>query len=134
MVPFLNSINLEIVNVSIYGVVIVNLPVFPINCSEGRRESLPVSLTGSPFTVSAHYNTLVVLGCKTAVWLHDNGREVGGCLPMCDDANSTDVINGVNCCQKSIPRRVQEFEFTYQSIQASNSSFCGYAFPVEKKW
>ncbi|XP_047965583.1 wall-associated receptor kinase-like 1 [Salvia hispanica] len=134
MVPFLNSINLEIVNVSIYGVVIVNLPVFPINCSEGRRESLPVSLTGSPFTVSAHYNTLVVLGCKTAVWLHDNGREVGGCLPMCDDANSTDVINGVNCCQKSIPRRVQEFEFTYQSIQTSNSSFCGYVFPVDKKW
>ena len=54
---------------------------------------------------------------------------------MCDDANSTDVIscNGVNCCQTSIPRRVQEFEFTCQSIQ-TNNSFCGYVFPVDKKW
>ncbi|KAL1531908.1 hypothetical protein AAHA92_31991 [Salvia divinorum] len=138
MVPFLSSINLEVVNVSIYGVVIVNLPVSPVNCSEGRqtRESLPISLTGSPFTVSAHYNTFLVLGCKTAVWLRDNGTEVGGCLARCDDANSTDVIscNGVNCCQTSIPRRVQEFEFTFQSIQTSNSSFCGYVFPVHKKW
>ncbi|KAG6389881.1 hypothetical protein SASPL_151356 [Salvia splendens] len=137
MVPFLNIINLEIVNVSIYGVVIVNLPVSSINCSEGqRRESLPISLSGSPFTVSAHYNTLVVLGCKNAVWLHDNGKEVGGCLAMCDDANSTDALscNGVNCCKTSIPRRVHEFEFTYQSIQTSNSSLCGYVFPVDKKW
>ncbi|XP_047968087.1 wall-associated receptor kinase-like 1 [Salvia hispanica] len=138
MVPFLSSINLEVVNVSIYGVVIVNLPVLPVNCSEGRqtRESLPVSLTGSPFTVSAEYNTFAVLGCNAAVWFHDNGTLVGGCLAMCDDANSTDVIscNGINCCQTSIPRRVQEFECTYQSIQTSNRSFCGYVFPVDKKW
>ncbi|KAL1531910.1 non-specific serine/threonine protein kinase [Salvia divinorum] len=137
MVPFLSTINLEVVNVYIQGVVIVNLPVSPMNCSEGqRRESLPISLTGSSFTVSAHYNRLVVLGCKTAVWFRKNGTRVGGCLAMCDDANSTDVIscNGINCCQTSIPRRVQEFQFTYQSIQASNSSFCGYVFPVDKKW
>ncbi|KAL1531912.1 non-specific serine/threonine protein kinase [Salvia divinorum] len=131
MVPFLSSINLEVEKVSICGVVIVNMPVLPMNCSEGEiRESLPISLAGSPFTVSAEYNKLVVLGCKTVVWLRDNGTEVGGCLPMCDDANSTDV----NSCQTSIPRRVQEFKFTYQSILASNSSFCGYAFPVDKKW
>ncbi|KAG6391639.1 hypothetical protein SASPL_149396 [Salvia splendens] len=138
MVPYLSSINLEVVNVSIYGVVIVNLPVSPINCSEGRqtRESLPISLTGSPFTLSAHYNTFVVLGCKTAVGFHSNRTQVGGCLAMCDDANATDVTscNGINCCRTSIPRRVQVFEFTYQSIQASNSSFCGYVFPVDKKW
>ncbi|KAG6391638.1 hypothetical protein SASPL_149395 [Salvia splendens] len=137
-VPYLSSINLEVVDVYIYGVVIVNLPVSPINCSEGRqtRESLPISLPGSPFTLSAYYNIFVVLGCKTAVWFHSNGTRVGGCLAMCDDANATDVAscNGINCCQTSIPRRVQEFEFTYQSIQASNSSFCGYVFPVDKKW
>ena len=36
--------------------------------------------------------------------------------------------------QKSVPRLVQEFEFTYQSILASNCSFCEYVFPVDKKW
>ncbi|XP_057765854.1 wall-associated receptor kinase-like 1 [Salvia miltiorrhiza] len=131
--PFLSNINLEIVNISMYGVVIVNLPVSPMNCSGGQttRSLLPISLTGSPLTISAYYNTFVVLGCKISVWLHDNETRVGGCMALCD-ANSTDVsCNGVNCCETSIPRRVQEFEFTYQ---ASNSSSCGYAFPVDKKW
>ncbi|XP_042034656.1 wall-associated receptor kinase-like 1 [Salvia splendens] len=138
MVPFLSNINLEVVKVSLCGAVIVNLPVSLMNCSEGRqtRESIPISLKGSPFTVSALDNTFLVLGCNTAVWFHDNGTLVGGCLAMCDDANATDVTscNGINCCQTPIPRRGQGFEFTYQFIQPSNSSFCGYVFPVDTNW
>ncbi|XP_047968086.1 wall-associated receptor kinase-like 2 [Salvia hispanica] len=138
MVPFLSSINMEVVKVSLCGVVIVNLPVSPINCSEGRqtRESIPISLKGSPLTVSARYNTFFVLGCKAAVWFHDDGTQVGGCLGRCDDANSTGVTrcDGVNCCQTPIPRRGQEFQFTYQIIQTSNSSFCGYVFLVDTNW
>ncbi|KAG6389882.1 hypothetical protein SASPL_151357 [Salvia splendens] len=118
--------------------VIVNLPVSLMNCSEGRqtRESIPISLKGSPFTVSALDNTFLVLGCNTAVWFHDNGTLVGGCLAMCDDANASGVTscNGINCCQTPIPRRGQGFEFTYQFIQPSNSSFCGYVFPVDTNW
>ncbi|KAG6389880.1 hypothetical protein SASPL_151355 [Salvia splendens] len=132
---YMSNINLEVINISIYGVVIVNLPVFPVNCYEGqRREAIPASLTESPFTVSAQYNALTVLGCKNSVWLRANETAAGGCMPMCD-ANTTDFsCNGVNCCQISIPRRAQQFEFTYESIQANNSTFCGYVFPVDKVW
>lgn len=133
---FLSSINLEVINISLYGSVIVDHPVSPMNCSDGlRTESLPISLKGTLFTISAHYNSLVVMGCKNLVWLHANDTTVGGtCMPICD-ANSTDTsCNGVNCCQSSIPRRLQELRFSYESIHAGNSSSCGYVFPVDKKW
>ncbi|XP_057765856.1 wall-associated receptor kinase-like 10 [Salvia miltiorrhiza] len=135
--PFLSIIQMEVVKISLYGTLIVKLPVSPMNCSDMQTTlAVPISLDGSPFTISAHYNSLFVLGCKSSVWLRSETMQtVGGCTAICD-ANSTDTsCTGVNCCQTTIPERGQGLQYTYRSIEASNDSrFCGYAFPADRKW
>ncbi|KAK6134164.1 hypothetical protein DH2020_032114 [Rehmannia glutinosa] len=138
--PFLSSINMEALNISMLGSVIVNQPVSPLNCSDVQTtQYLATSLLGTPFTISANYNKLAVLGCPITVFLH--AQVIGsmiGCRADCN-ANSTDTnCNGVNCCQTTIPPRLQELQYTYQSTNRANtnnnSSSCGYVFPVESKW
>ncbi|KAL8470887.1 hypothetical protein ACS0TY_033458 [Phlomoides rotata] len=133
---FLSSIKMEVLNISLFGTVMVNQPVSPLNCSVERRTGpLSISLKGSPFTISAHYNSLVVLGCKNSVWLRANKTTtVGGCLALCDAKSLDTSCNGVNCCQIKIPARLQDLQYTYQSSQTKNNSFCGYVFFVGKTW
>ncbi|KAK6134257.1 hypothetical protein DH2020_031993 [Rehmannia glutinosa] len=78
--PFLSSINMEALNISVLGIVIVNQPVSPLNCSDVQTtQYLATSLLGTPFTISAEYNSLVVLGCQISVWLRANATAaVGG--------------------------------------------------------
>ncbi|KAK6134219.1 hypothetical protein DH2020_032024 [Rehmannia glutinosa] len=138
--PFLSSINMEALNISMLGIVIAKLPVSPLNCSDVQTtQYLATSLLGTPFTISAEYNKLAVLGCPITVFLHAEAiGSMVGCRADCN-ANSTDTsCNGVNCCQTTIPPRLQELQYTYQSINRANtnnnSSSCGYVFPVESKW
>ncbi|KAL1553635.1 non-specific serine/threonine protein kinase [Salvia divinorum] len=138
--PFLASINRQVVSISVHGAVIVNQPVSPINCSsEMTRGFLNTSLEGSPFTISARYNTLAVLGCTNSVWLRsDETTTVGGCMAICQTNTSANTnrssCDGLNCCKATIPEGLQRFQFSYRSIQSSSNGFCGYAFPVDKKW
>ncbi|KAK6157619.1 hypothetical protein DH2020_011867 [Rehmannia glutinosa] len=90
--PFLSSINMEALNISVLGIVIVNQPVSPLNCSDVQTaQYLATSLLGTPFTISAEYNSLVVLGCQISAWLRANATAtVGGCMAICDE-NSTDT-------------------------------------------
>ncbi|KAK6131721.1 hypothetical protein DH2020_034518 [Rehmannia glutinosa] len=137
--PFLSSINMEALNISMLGMVMVKLPVSPLNCSDVETtQYLATSLLGTPFTISSDYNSLAVLGYHITVILH--AEEIGsiiGCRADCD-ANSTDTsCNGVNCCQTTIPPGLQELQYTYQSINranTTNNSSCGYVFPVESAW
>ncbi|KAL0430224.1 UNVERIFIED_CONTAM: Wall-associated receptor kinase-like 8 [Sesamum radiatum] len=134
---FLSSIQLEILNISLYGTVRVVQPVSALNCSgELKTQSLGKSLLGTPFTISALQNSLTVLGCRNSVWLRANRTTItGGCMALCD-GNSTDTsCNGINCCKITIPKGLKELQFTYQSIaNGRNKSFCGYAFLADKKW
>ncbi|XP_057765851.1 wall-associated receptor kinase-like 6 [Salvia miltiorrhiza] len=136
--PFLSSINMEALNISILGTVVVKQPVSAMNCSAKLSTGhLPISLKGTPFTISARYNTLAVSGCKNSVWLLANETTtVGGCTSMCD-ANSTETsCNGVNCCQTTLPPQLKELQYNYKTIEASNmnDSSCGYVIPIEKIW
>ncbi|KAH6771535.1 hypothetical protein C2S52_016338 [Perilla frutescens var. hirtella] len=136
--PFLSSINRTVLNISVEGTVTVNQPVSPMICVTGNRDnSLALSLTGSPFTISARYNSLAVLGCSNSVWLRNDTAIVGGCMPICEANNITDnsCSSGLNCCRATIPPRLQSFRYSYLSTQSSSgSNFCGYAFLVHKKW
>ncbi|KAL0424673.1 UNVERIFIED_CONTAM: Wall-associated receptor kinase-like 8 [Sesamum radiatum] len=99
---FLSSMQLQILNISLYGTVRVVQPVSAMNCSgELKTQSLGKSLVGSPFTISALQNSLTVLGCRNSVWLRANRTTTnGGCMAICDD-NSTDTsCNGYYDCQK----------------------------------
>ncbi|XP_047969147.1 wall-associated receptor kinase-like 6 [Salvia hispanica] len=134
--PFLSSINREVLNISVHGVVIVNQPISQMNCStEQRVGSLPVSLEGSPFTISPRYNSLAVLGCSNSVWLLANETTtLGGCMAICQANSPTNGCDGLNCCKADIPERLQSFQFCYRSIQSSSDGLCGYTFPVHKNW
>ncbi|KAH6771538.1 hypothetical protein C2S52_016341 [Perilla frutescens var. hirtella] len=135
-IPLLNGMNVEVINILLTGAITVNQPISPVNCSNIQKiGSLPISYKGSPFTISTHYNTLVILGCMNSVWLRPNETTGGGCMALCD-SNSTDTsCNGVNCCQTTIPIPLKEFKYTYKTTEATNNnSFCGYVFPVDKKW
>ncbi|KAH6765312.1 hypothetical protein C2S51_016561 [Perilla frutescens var. frutescens] len=137
--PFLSSINREVLNISVHGVVIVNEPVSPMNCSDVQKTgSLPMSLTGTPFTISARYNSLAVLGCTNSVWLlaDDQTTTVSGCMAICQANSSTNssTCGGLNCCTATITPGLQSFQYSYRSIQRTTDGFCGYTFPVDKKW
>ncbi|KAH6771530.1 hypothetical protein C2S52_016333 [Perilla frutescens var. hirtella] len=136
--PFLISINLEVVYISVFGVVIVNQPVSPMNCSDVQRNgSLPMSLEGSPFTISARYNSLAVLGCTNSVWLvaNDQTTRVSGCIAICEaNSSKNSSCSGVNCCTATIPPGLQTFQYSYRSIQNTTDRFCGYTFPVDNIW
>ncbi|XP_047965595.1 wall-associated receptor kinase-like 8 [Salvia hispanica] len=129
---------MEVLDISIGGIVIVKqLVSSPMNCSTNLSTGhLLTSLRGSPFTISARYNTLAVSGCKNSVWLQANETTItGGCTSMCA-ANSTETsCNGVNCCQTTLPPRLKELEYKYRTTEAiSNDSSCGFVLPVEKIW
>ncbi|PIN23117.1 Serine/threonine protein kinase [Handroanthus impetiginosus] len=135
--PILSSINMEAFSISVLGTAIVKLqPVSPMNCSDKRKnQSLEISLVGSPFTISDYYNSLVNLGCHNTVFLYANKTSLtGGCLAICDDKSTDTTCNGVNCCQITLPTGLQEIQYTYQSINSTNNSFCGYVFPAYDKW
>ncbi|KAL9148835.1 hypothetical protein ABFS82_12G069300 [Erythranthe guttata] len=137
-IPLLSSINMEALNISLWGAITVVNPVATMKCSVAQEtQYLVKSLKNSPFTISGRYNSLVVLGCQNSVWLRANATTtVGGCMAMCD-ANSTESsCNGVNCCQTTIPPRLKELKYTYQGIKrvVTINGSCGYAFPVNKEW
>ncbi|XP_042033168.1 wall-associated receptor kinase-like 6 isoform X2 [Salvia splendens] len=136
--PFLSSISMEAVKISTRGTVVVKQPVLsPMNCSTDLSTGhLLTSLNGSPFTISALYNTLAVLGCKNSVWLQANETTtIGGCTSMCAANSKETSCNGVNCCQTTLPPRLKELEYKYRTTQViSDDSSCGFVLPVEKIW
>ncbi|KAK6157617.1 hypothetical protein DH2020_011865 [Rehmannia glutinosa] len=134
--PFL-SIYMEALNISMLGTVIVNQPVSPLKCSDVlTTQYLSTSLLGTPFTISADYNSLAVLGCQITVLLQSETKgSIVGCKADCDANSTCTRCNGVNCCRTTIPGGLQELRYTYQSIrERANNSFCGYAFSVESEW
>ncbi|KAG8379784.1 hypothetical protein BUALT_Bualt07G0125400 [Buddleja alternifolia] len=136
---FLSSINLQVVNISLAkGIIEVVQPVTPVNCSDEKRRhqslGLGRALLGSPFTISGFHNSLAVLGCRNSVYLEANGLTISGCVPICDGSYNVTSCNGINCCQTTIPPRLQELQYSYQSKGFGNSSFCGYVFIARENW
>ncbi|KAL2518932.1 Wall-associated receptor kinase-like 8 [Abeliophyllum distichum] len=136
--PFLSSLDLQVLEVSLRrGIVIVNQPVSPMNCSTQQKEqSLGKSLFGTPFIFSRFYNVLIVLGCKNVVTLLTNKTTAGVCMAVCRSSGYTPTYtscNGVDCCKTNIPQLLQEQQIIYRSSD-TNTRFCGYAFLVHDNW
>ncbi|XP_073145060.1 wall-associated receptor kinase-like 10 [Henckelia pumila] len=131
----LSSINMEIQNISLdTGTVRVIEPVSPLNCSDSRIIlSLGRSLIGSAFTISAFQNSLALLGCDNSIWLHANNETTRGCMAVCAPGSNDTSCNGVNCCQITIPKGLQELQYSFNRT-STNGSSCGYAFLTERKW
>ncbi|PIN26251.1 Non-specific serine/threonine protein kinase [Handroanthus impetiginosus] len=120
--PILRSINMEALFISLHGTIRVKQPIAPMNCSNVQKtQFMAISFVRSPFTILDYYNSLVILGCQNVVWLLSNKTTtIGGCMAICGAKSTDTTYNG-------------EIQYTYQSIQ-SNTSFCRYRFPTDKKW
>jgi hypothetical protein len=145
--PFLRSLNLEVLNISIEGgTVRVNYPTFS-SCTGGDDSSkLNVEFAKGPFIFSQSDNRFVAIGCDNlaSIVSENNSVIIGGCMSICgtDKAMDASSCNGINCCETTIPSQLLVFSTkigqintnpgTYVTITADKG--CKSAFLVEQKW
>ncbi|KAK4391020.1 Wall-associated receptor kinase [Sesamum angolense] len=142
--PFLNSGSIEVLDISLDGLLKVASSVAS-DCYDksGAQISGTVSeLTLSKFLISSTQNKFVAVGCDTYALVEgsDEWKQMSaGCVSWCDSVES--VVNrtcsGIGCCQTSIPKGVKDFLVDIRSFRNHTrvKSFnpCGYAFVVEAK-
>jgi hypothetical protein len=152
--PFLRSLNLEVLNISLEGTVRVNYPTF-FSCTNGSSSAANiVNLANSSFVFSQSENRFIAMGCNNfasmeSVESNSSGSVIGGCMSICDTSKVVNAssCNGINCCQTTIPSHLVAFNATIEAVDSLNCrlgncprqrSFniqdCKYAFLVEETW
>ncbi|KAJ8755292.1 hypothetical protein K2173_019090 [Erythroxylum novogranatense] len=96
--PFLNSTGMELLGVSMSGVVQVNNPVISASCNDSTSP-IGVDLSGSPFIYSSTYNRFTAMGCDNYARLRQNNDVlVGGCVSFCRETDEKNKgCYGLNC-------------------------------------
>ncbi|KAF2299725.1 hypothetical protein GH714_002860 [Hevea brasiliensis] len=135
--PFINSINMELLEVSTGGKFQVSNPVIYSDCSNKASNSTAVSLLGTPLVFSNASSRFTARGCDNyALFVEDVGNTVGGCLSICPSGANESGCYGINCCQATIPPYVQYFEanMTNPFSSSADRSSCKSAFMVDQNW
>ncbi|VVA91519.1 unnamed protein product [Arabis nemorensis] len=133
-VPFLLSIEREVISISIVGLPTVSYdetnkfyilsPLKHSGCSNGVvGDSSPLNLTGSPFFISDK-NKFTAVGCNNKASMNGTGLQIVGCEATCrneiqsfqDDYKS---CVGYKCCQTSIPPNLLLFDATLEKLEPS---------------
>ncbi|KAI8568547.1 hypothetical protein RHMOL_Rhmol02G0209400 [Rhododendron molle] len=135
--PFINSINLEVLQISLDGTyeptVQVNNPVITYNCP-GRADGKYVDLRETPFMFSDMDSRFTGMGCDIlALAVHGSYIQTG-CMSICDSSSFPKKTGcyGINCCQTGIPRGLSFLNVSLGSIDPnSNQDGCKYAFMVD---
>ncbi|KAF2298764.1 hypothetical protein GH714_026826 [Hevea brasiliensis] len=132
--PYIGSINLELLEVSLEGTVRVNNSVLSSNCQD-KAPTADVSLSGSPFSFSDTRNWFTALGCGNLALIHSQDMVIGGCVSICNKTVKKRSCNGINCCQITIPPDLKFINATFIRISASQDhKECKVAFMVDKEW
>ncbi|KAL7204862.1 hypothetical protein ACSBR2_017887 [Camellia fascicularis] len=156
--PYLTSINLEVLEISIDymdSYVQVNGPVISANCPESdttvnNNENTAtdtatrmVDMRNSPFVLSTAANIFMAVGCNNhAVMTYANDSTIAGCISICDTSTRTSGGScfGSNCCQSPITRLdLQAFKLNLQRLHqtlrvGSSQPSCINALLVDQKW
>ncbi|TXG53701.1 hypothetical protein EZV62_018957 [Acer yangbiense] len=152
--PFLKSINLEVLNISISleaSTMLVNQPVFQY-CDlspYGFVRNETVNLESSPFFFS-DANRFTGVGCNNFAYLSSNRSIISGCISFCNKKDKSEKksnvnfsnsgCNGIQCCQTRIPSSpmLQQLNVTLTTVsdkeekQVQNK--CRSAFLVDQEW
>ncbi|XP_021811290.1 wall-associated receptor kinase-like 22 [Prunus avium] len=145
-VPFLKSVNLELLSISPFEdgggtqSVQVKNPITFFSC-EGNETRQPQNLKGSPFIYSQRDNVFIAVGCDLLARMSSDYGTVAVCGTICrntTDGGRGDCYDSNGCCRGILPT----YELTNFSIDEipSNSSTsdakddCKYAFLVDKFW
>ncbi|KAL4598851.1 hypothetical protein ACB092_11G086900 [Castanea dentata] len=139
---FLKRINMEVLQVTISsnesmtGMVLVKSPIIYWNCYNNRSGGT-VNLTGSPFVFSSYVNEFTAVGCDNFATMTAIEPMVVGCKSECNGSNRSEELkcSGINCCQSTIPSRLQVFSAEFRSKNFRNPrKECKYAFLVYQQW
>ncbi|KAK1566853.1 hypothetical protein Q3G72_004899 [Acer saccharum] len=130
--PFLRSINLEVLNITLpdFGI-LVNHPV--LNSCLSNESTL---LENTPFLFSDR-NRFVSVACDNFAIMSSNNSPLCGCLSICDGSHAFEMGNcfGVKCCQTTIPTKLKSYKASYNILnnnsQGENQQKCKYAFLVD---
>ena len=142
---FLKRISMEVLQIDIssdeserVSTVVVKSPIiYSYYCR--NRTGGTVNLTGSPFVFSSSLNMFTAVGCDNFATMTAIEPMVVGCKSECNVSNSYRSeelkCSGVDCCQSTIPSRLQVFraEFRSKDYRCPGSE-CKYAFLADKKW
>jgi hypothetical protein len=141
--PFLRSLNLEVLNISLEGTVRVNYPTF-FSCTNGSSSAANiVNLANNSFVFSQSKNRFIAMGCNNfasmvSVESNSSGSVIGGCMSICDASIVVNAgsCNGINCCQTTIPSDLVAFNTTIEVMKSKDTVIdgCQSAYLVEEKW
>ncbi|KFK43950.1 hypothetical protein AALP_AA1G195700 [Arabis alpina] len=146
-VPFLSSINKEVVNISLpddfssaFGLIRIKNPVTSFGCSNKEQLSSALNVRGSPFFLTSS-NTLVAIGCNNKALMTDIEPQIGGCESTCSERGNQRRQNiscdGYRCCQAKIPSdRLQQIGIKIESIEGYTmaSGGCRVAFLTDEAY
>ncbi|CAL8138397.1 unnamed protein product [Prunus armeniaca] len=143
--PFLRLAKLEVLNISIDGMLRVNNPVTFLYGGRGIRKVL-LNLTGSPFVYSK-YNRLTAVSCGIFLAVMSDETVVGGCMSTCDKDHfrrENYGCIGINCCQTTLPSNLSvitielqpesEMGMRMQTRTGTRMDDYNYAFIVDQEW
>ncbi|KAK1400818.1 Wall-associated receptor kinase [Heracleum sosnowskyi] len=133
---FLSYSNLEVLNISVRkGTIHVNNPVLKDCTTESKIEQV---ISFHPFDYSITENRFTALGCNSLAYMTQNGLNIGGCTPFCNNNTNTRKQNsciGINCCQTTIPPVFNQFNTSLKSTKSGDSGLqCRYAFIADQNW
>lgn len=132
--PFINNINLEVLEISLEGTARVNNPLLTYNCS-GRTDRLDINFTNTPFTYSSTSTRFTAIGCNNLALISRLTTVIGGCISLCNITVPDNTCYGILCCQTNIPPSLKFINASLGSIQSRNvQNGCKYAFMVDVDW
>ncbi|PON77653.1 Wall-associated receptor kinase, galacturonan-binding domain containing protein [Trema orientale] len=148
--PFIESINLEVLNISVQDSKIkVNSPVLSSCTKNGSTGPVVVDLSDVPFWFSGTSNKFAAVGCDNLALLTANDTILGGCMSYCNNNNNNNngVLNGsvsrrgggaggcygLERCQTTNPSPLKVLNVSFRGVKKGEEG-CSYAGMVEHKW
>lgn len=144
--PFLRSINLELLEISIpTNTMQVNYSIY--NSCQNESTSQFVNLDTTPFEFSdSSSNRFTAVSCSKLAKISTNQSVISGCSSICKE-NATNIgvdiscQSGINCCQTTIGS-LKNFNVSVEPTQSSISNGeiqqppqdCDFAFLVDQNW
>jgi len=126
---FISRINMEVLNISAErATATVKSPIISSNCT-GRKDGVPLNLTGTPFVFSRYDNVFIAVGCNTQALMTGITPNLIGCVSTCSDVKSK------NFCQASPPSFLQVFDPRIEATDDNQDrEGCKLAFLVNQTW
>ena len=138
--PFLKGVNLEVLNVSLDGIIRVNNPVLLYQNCSGKPSNNTQWWEGGPFSFSNTYTRFTAVGCSAMAYFMQDDTVIGGCMTFCKK-NATAAKKascyGLECCQTQVPPGLLSFTAnlgTFSDGSADEQEQCKYAFMVDQEW